>query len=95
MKITDKPIPPGLGVAAGQRKYDSAVAEAPQAGSPSVQIDIKTAEPGQSSDVDEKLVAAIRQQLQSGEFKIDYDAVADSFLQNAMAFSGRGSTISK
>ncbi len=95
MKITDKPIPTGLGVTGGQRKYDTAVGDAPKAGSPSVQIDIKAAEPGPSSDIDEKLVVAIRQQLQNGEFKIDYDAVADSVLQNAMAFSGRSLIISK
>jgi len=95
MKITDKPIPTALSVTAGQRRYDTAVGEANKSSSPGVQIDIKAAESGSSSDIDEKLVAAIRQQMQSGEFKIDYDAVADSVLQNAMAFSGRSSIISK
>jgi flagellar biosynthesis anti-sigma factor FlgM len=95
MKVTDKPISTGLGVNAGQRKYETTVGESSKPASPSVQIDIKSADVAQSSDIDEKLVAAIRQQMQSGEFKIDYDAVADSVLQNAMALSARRQIVSK
>lgn len=95
MKITDKSTPVGLSVNPGQKKYDSAVEQVPKAGSPSVQLNIKAAEFSQPSDIDEKLVSAIRQQLRSGEFKIDYDAVAGSVLQNAMAFSGRTPITSK
>jgi anti-sigma28 factor (negative regulator of flagellin synthesis) len=95
MKITDKPNPVGLNVSPGQRKYDSVVEQAPKVGPRGVQIDIKAAELSQPFDIDEKLVAAIRQQLQGGEFEIDYDAVAESVLQNAMAFSGRTPITSK
>lgn len=95
MKITDKPVSAGLSINAGQRKYDAAAGEGPKPSSPSVQVDIKVAELGQSTEIDDKLVAAIRQRLQSGEFKIDYDAVAESVLHNAMAFSNRGLPTSK
>ena len=96
MKITDKPPSVDLTVNAGQRKFEKDAVEVTKPGSPSVQLDIRGAGLGQTSDdIDEKLVSAIRSQLQSGDFELDYNAVADSILQNAIAFSRRSPAIPK